>query len=63
MSAVKSVQSSRIVRMDMGFDCWKDKGMILQGDTLEMLKTLDSESVDCVITSPPYWGLRDYGTV
>lgn len=49
--------------MDMGFDCWKDKGMILQGDTLEMLKTLDSESVDCVITSPPYWGLRDYGTV
>jgi len=45
----------------MGFDCWRDKGMILQGDTLEMLKTLDSESVDCVITSPPYWGLRDYG--
>ena len=31
------------------------------GDTLEVLKTLPDESVDCIITSPPYWGLRDYG--
>lgn len=34
---------------------------IIQGDCLEVLKTLESESVDCCITSPPYWGLRDYG--
>ena len=34
---------------------------IIQGDALEVLKTLPGESVDCVITSPPYWGLRDYG--
>ena len=34
---------------------------ILQGDALEVLTTLKSESIDCVITSPPYWGLRDYG--
>lgn len=34
---------------------------ILQGDSLEVLKTLPDESVDCVITSPPYWALRDYG--
>ena len=34
---------------------------IICGDSLEVLKTLESESVDCVITSPPYWGLRDYG--
>ena len=33
---------------------------ILQGDSLEVLKTLPSESIDCVITSPPYFGLRDY---
>src|SRR3990167_5991757 len=33
---------------------------ILQGDCLEVLKTLPSESVHCVISSPPYWGLRDY---
>jgi len=35
---------------------------IKQGDCLDVLKTLASESVNCCITSPPYWGLRDYGT-
>ena len=35
---------------------------IKQGDCLEVLKTLPSDSVNCCITSPPYWGLRDYGT-
>jgi DNA modification methylase len=34
---------------------------IIQGDALQTLKTLPDESVDCVITSPPYWALRDYG--
>lgn len=34
--------------------------MILQGDCLEAMKTLDSESIQCCITSPPYFGLRDY---
>lgn len=34
---------------------------ILQGDSLEVLKTLPDESVDTCITSPPYFGLRDYG--
>jgi len=33
---------------------------ILVGDALETLKTLPSESVHCIITSPPYYGLRDY---
>lgn len=33
----------------------------LEGDALNNLKRLKSESVDCCITSPPYWGLRDYG--
>ena len=36
--------------------------MILQGDALEQLQTLPDCSVQCCITSPPYWGLRDYGT-
>jgi len=35
---------------------------ILQGDVLEKLREIPDESIDCVITSPPYWGLRDYGT-
>ena len=34
---------------------------ILQGDCLEILKTLPDESIDCCVTSPPYYGLRDYG--
>jgi DNA modification methylase len=32
------------------------------GDALEMLKRLPDESVQVCVTSPPYWGLRDYGT-
>lgn len=34
---------------------------IILGDALAVLKTLPDESVDCIITSPPYYGLRDYG--
>jgi DNA modification methylase len=34
---------------------------ILQGDVLAVLRTLPSDHFGCVITSPPYWGLRDYG--
>ncbi len=39
------------------------KNKILQGDALEVLKTLPDESIDCLMTSPPYWALRDYGIV
>ena len=34
---------------------------IICGDALETLKKFSAESVDCVVTSPPYWALRDYG--
>lgn len=34
---------------------------ILQGDALARLRELPDESVQCCVTSPPYWGLRDYG--
>ena len=30
------------------------------GDSLEVLKTMDDESVHCCVTSPPYWALRRY---
>jgi DNA modification methylase len=33
---------------------------ILQGDCLEVLKTLPDASVNCCVTSPPYFGLRSY---
>src|SRR5215831_9221699 len=35
---------------------------ILVGDALDKLRELPSESVHCCVTSPPYWGLRDYST-
>lgn len=35
---------------------------ILLGDVRQTLKSLPDNSVHCVVTSPPYWGLRDYGT-
>ena len=35
---------------------------IYEGDALTLLKTFPDEFVDCCVTSPPYYGLRDYGT-
>ena len=37
------------------------RNTILQGDALTRLKELPTASIDCVITSPPYFQLRDYG--
>lgn len=34
--------------------------MLLIGHVLDKLAELPAESVQCVVTSPPYWGLRDY---
>lgn len=38
------------------------RGEILLGDALQQLGTLPNSSVDCVVTSPPYFRLRNYGT-
>jgi site-specific DNA-methyltransferase (cytosine-N4-specific) len=35
--------------------------IVIEGDVHLALGRLPSESVQCVVTSPPYWGLRDYG--
>jgi DNA modification methylase len=34
---------------------------LIHGDCRDVLRSLPDESVHCVVTSPPYWGLRDYG--
>jgi len=34
---------------------------VLTGDVRKVLPTIPDNSIDCVVTSPPYWGLRDYG--
>lgn len=38
-----------------------DNYEIITGDALEVLKTLPDEHIQCCVTSPPYFGLRDYG--
>ena len=35
---------------------------ILQGNCIDKIKELEDNSIDCVVSSPPYFGLRDYGT-
>ena len=35
---------------------------IYQGNVLDRLKDLTDRSIQCVVTSPPHWGLRDYGS-
>src|SRR5437763_13359346 len=35
--------------------------LIICGDAHQVLKQLPDECIDCVVTSPPYWALRDYG--
>jgi DNA modification methylase len=34
---------------------------ILVGDCIDMMRALPDQSVQCCVTSPPYFGLRDYG--
>ena len=36
---------------------------LMNGNVLEMLRNIPDESVDCVVSSPPYYGLRDYSSV
>jgi DNA modification methylase len=38
-----------------------DHVTLLLGDALEQVRTLPDASVDCIVTSPPYYSLRDYG--
>lgn len=34
---------------------------VLHGDTRDLIKTIPDNTFQCVVTSPPYWGVRDYG--
>lgn len=52
MQTVKLFSPSPLVLSD---------SIVLEGDAHLALGRLPSESVQCVVTSPPYWGLRDYG--
>lgn len=47
-------------RVTRKLDSSKRAVSVLTGDSLHVLPTLEPESVQCCVTSPPYWGLRDY---
>lgn len=38
-----------------------DESLIIEGDAAHALRSLPARSMQCAVTSPPYWGLRDYG--
>jgi DNA modification methylase len=41
---------------------YQDEAITLHhGDSLEIAQALEPGSIDCIVTSPPYYGLRDYG--
>ena len=46
---------------DLNFSKANNNCEIVIGDSREVIKTLGDKVFDCIVTSPPYWGLRDYG--
>jgi DNA modification methylase len=58
-----TLAESRKAPIVVGSGDWLDGNFVTikNGDCRTVLKELPSESVQCVVTSPPYWGLRDYG--
>jgi len=49
---------NELIKMKMNY--MKHIPTILQGDVIEKMKDLADESIDLIVTSPPYWGQRDY---
>jgi site-specific DNA-methyltransferase (adenine-specific) len=49
------------IKLNCLFDISINDSLIIEGDSLSSLRQLPSGTVRCVVTSPPYWGLRDYG--
>ena len=54
------VLSDYSTAFDKYIACSDDTPLLIAGDSLAVLKCLPSETVDFVMTSPPYWGKREY---
>ena len=52
---------SNKITLTPGFGDSRNSATIYVGDCIESLKSMPENSVQTCITSPPYWGLRDYG--
>lgn len=54
--SVRHISTSSNIEVVMETDTYK----FILGDCLSVMRKMDSKSVNCVITSPPYWGMRIY---
>jgi len=54
---MKDVASLRVTRNELTIE----QSTLIEADALVALQRLETGSVQCIVTSPPYWGLRDYG--
>lgn len=48
-------------RLEQPVPIYLAESLVIEGDALKALQRIPSSTVQCVVTSPPYWGLRDYG--
>ena len=53
-STMKTIKVGRPPRFQL------NQSVIFQGDALTSLRRMPDKSVQCIVTSPPYWGMRDY---
>lgn len=58
---VSSASSPMAPAQDLDWPTEHRPLVVLHGDTRDVIRHLPAESVQCVVTSPPYWGVRDYG--
>lgn len=59
---MKNVLSTKTTsRPPLDWPTEKEPIVVLHGDTRDMMRRLPDNSFQCVVTSPPYWGVRDYG--
>lgn len=49
------------IREDLRWPTEERPLVVLHGDTRELIRQLPNDAFQCVVTSPPYWGVRDYG--
>lgn len=55
------VKGTVVQQLEFGLDFERSGSRIIVGDAGSALKKFDDCCFQCCVTSPPYWGLRDYG--
>jgi DNA modification methylase len=58
---MNTVPDIRLRRERVEWPTASNRVVVLNGDTRELIRAIPDDSVQCTVTSPPYWGVRDYG--